>query len=41
MRSVVVLPWRWLWTSLRENWAEAPLVLAQWWRTGPRAMRAL
>ena len=41
MRSVVVLPWRWLRTALRENWAQAPLVLAQWWRTGPRAMRAL
>lgn len=41
MRSVVVLPWRWLRTTVRENWTQAPLVLAQWWRTGPRAMRAL
>ena len=41
MRSVAVLPWRWLRTAVRENWAQVPLVLAQWWRTGWRAMRAL
>jgi pimeloyl-ACP methyl ester carboxylesterase len=32
---------RWLGTALREPWWQVPLVLAQWWHTGPRAMRAL
>jgi pimeloyl-ACP methyl ester carboxylesterase len=41
MRSPVVLTWRWLVTVAREPWWQVPLVLAQWWRTGPRAMRAL
>ena len=41
LRSVVVLHWRWLRTAVRENWAQTPRVSAQWWRTGPRAMRAL
>ncbi|MGY1737087.1 alpha/beta fold hydrolase [Geodermatophilus sp. SYSU D00684] len=31
----------WLRTALREPWWQAPLILAQWLRTGPRAMRAL
>ncbi|MGY1780238.1 alpha/beta fold hydrolase [Geodermatophilus sp. SYSU D01036] len=31
----------WLRTALREPWWQVPLVLAQWLRTGPRAMRAL
>ncbi len=41
MRSPWVLAWRWLRTAVREPWWQARLVLAQWWRTGPRAMRAL
>ncbi|MFQ1003976.1 alpha/beta fold hydrolase [Modestobacter sp. SSW1-42] len=38
-------PWalagRWVRTALGEPWWQAPLVLAQWLRTGPRAMTAL
>src|SRR3954447_11489167 len=38
-------PWglvgRWLATVLHEPLWQFPLVLAQWWRTGPRAMAAL
>jgi pimeloyl-ACP methyl ester carboxylesterase len=41
LRSPTVLAWRWLRTAAREPWAQAPLVLSQWWRTGPRVMRAL
>ena len=41
MRSAVVLAWRWLLTALGERWWQLPLVVAQWWRTGPRAMRAV
>jgi pimeloyl-ACP methyl ester carboxylesterase len=41
MRRPVVLAWRWLRTSVHEPVWQAPLVLAQWLRTGPRAMRAL
>ncbi|MFP5369949.1 MAG: alpha/beta fold hydrolase [Actinomycetes bacterium] len=32
---------RWLATAWAEPWRQAPLVLRQWWRTGPRAMVAL
>ncbi len=31
----------WLATAVREPARQVPWVLAQWWRTGPRAMRAL
>jgi pimeloyl-ACP methyl ester carboxylesterase len=41
MRSPLVLAHRWLRTAAGEPWWQVPLVLAQWWRTGPRAMRAL
>lgn len=41
LRSVPGLGWRWLATAFAEPWWQVPLVLAQWWRTGPRAMRAL
>ena len=32
---------RWLSTAASEPWRLAPLVVRQWWATGPRAMRAL
>jgi pimeloyl-ACP methyl ester carboxylesterase len=41
MRPAWALAWRWLRTALREPWWQVPLVVGQWWRTGPRAMRAL
>ncbi|WP_280791022.1 alpha/beta hydrolase [Blastococcus sp. TF02A_35] len=41
MRPLRVLAWRWLRTALAEPWWQVPLVLRQWWRTGPRAMAAL
>ncbi len=41
MRALPVLAGRWLRTVVREPWWQVPLVLAQWWRTGPRAMTAL
>jgi pimeloyl-ACP methyl ester carboxylesterase len=41
LRSVRGLAWNWLRTALAEPWWQVPLVLAQWWRTGPRAMVAL
>jgi pimeloyl-ACP methyl ester carboxylesterase len=41
LRSAPVLAGRWLRTALAEPWWQVPLVVAQWWRTGPRAMRAL
>ena len=41
MRGPWRLAWRWLRTAAREPWWQVPLVVAQWWRTGPRAMQAL
>ena len=41
MLRLPVLAARWVRTSLGEPWWQAPLVLAQWLRTGPRAMTAL
>jgi pimeloyl-ACP methyl ester carboxylesterase len=41
LRSPAVLVGRWLLTALAERWWQLPLVVAQWWHTGPRAMRAL
>jgi pimeloyl-ACP methyl ester carboxylesterase len=41
LRSVAELVRRWLATAVRERWPQAPLVLPQWLRTGPRAMRQL
>jgi pimeloyl-ACP methyl ester carboxylesterase len=41
LRSARGLVLRWLATAWAEPWAQAPLVLAQWLTTGPRAMRAL
>jgi pimeloyl-ACP methyl ester carboxylesterase len=41
LRSARGLAWNWLRTALAEPWWQVPLVLAQWWRTGPRAMAAL
>jgi pimeloyl-ACP methyl ester carboxylesterase len=41
LRSVAGLTGRWLRTALGEPWWQLPLVVRQWWRTGPRAMRAL
>lgn len=41
MRRRRVLAARWLRTALAEPWWQVPLVLGQWLRTGPRAMRAL
>ena len=41
LRSVRGLAGRWLATALREPPWQYPLVLAQWLRTGPRAMVAL
>lgn len=41
MRRAWVLAGRWLRTAAREPMWQVPLVIAQWWRTGPRAMRAL
>ena len=41
LRSLRGLVGRWLATAWAEPWAQVPLVLAQWWRTGPRAMAAL
>ncbi|MGY1692428.1 alpha/beta fold hydrolase [Geodermatophilus sp. SYSU D01105] len=41
LRSAPVLVRRWLRTALREPWAQVPLVLAQWWSTGPWAMARL
>jgi pimeloyl-ACP methyl ester carboxylesterase len=38
-------PWglvrHWVRTAVRESWRQVPAVLAQWWGTGPRAMRGL
>jgi pimeloyl-ACP methyl ester carboxylesterase len=41
LRRPGVLAARWLRTAVREPWWQAPLVVAQWLRTGPRAMTAL
>ena len=41
LRSVRGLLGRWLATAWAEPWWQAPLVLRQWWHTGPRAMAAL
>jgi pimeloyl-ACP methyl ester carboxylesterase len=41
LRSAAGLVGRWLGTAAAEPWWQVPLVLAQWWRTGPRAMVAL
>jgi pimeloyl-ACP methyl ester carboxylesterase len=41
LRTAAGLVGRWLRTALAEPPWQVPLVLAQWWRTGPRAMRAL
>jgi pimeloyl-ACP methyl ester carboxylesterase len=41
MRRPAVLAARWVRTAVREPWWQLPLVLAQWLRTGPRAMTAL
>jgi pimeloyl-ACP methyl ester carboxylesterase len=41
LRSARGLAWRWLGTAVAEPWWQVPLVVAQWWSTGPRAMRAL
>jgi pimeloyl-ACP methyl ester carboxylesterase len=41
LRSAAGLAGRWLRTALAEQWWQLPLVAAQWWHTGPRAMRAL
>ncbi|WP_029433243.1 alpha/beta fold hydrolase [Blastococcus sp. URHD0036] len=41
LRSVRGLTGRWLATAWAEPWWQAPLVLAQWLTTGPRAMAAL
>ncbi|MFD2093926.1 alpha/beta fold hydrolase [Blastococcus deserti] len=32
---------RWVATACGEPWWQVPLILAQWWHTGPRAMAAL
>lgn len=41
LRWAAGLAGRWLRTALAEPWWQVPLVLAQWWATGPRAMWAL
>ncbi|MCF6743689.1 alpha/beta hydrolase [Blastococcus sp. KM273128] len=41
MRRLRVLAVRWVRTALAEPWWQVPLVVGQWLRTGPRAMRAL
>jgi pimeloyl-ACP methyl ester carboxylesterase len=41
LRSSAGLAGRWLGTAWAEPWWQVPLVLAQWWHTGPRAMVAL
>ena len=38
LRRLPVLAWRWLRTAVREPWWQVSLILAQWWRTGPRSM---
>jgi pimeloyl-ACP methyl ester carboxylesterase len=41
LRSVLGLARQWVRTALAEPFRQVPLVAAQWWRTGPRAMAAL
>lgn len=41
LRSASGLARRWLATAAREPLRQVPLVLRQWWATGPRAMLAL
>ncbi|MGY1733314.1 alpha/beta fold hydrolase [Geodermatophilus sp. SYSU D01045] len=41
LRRPARLAGRWLRTALHEPWWQAPLIVAQWLTTGPRAMRAL
>jgi pimeloyl-ACP methyl ester carboxylesterase len=41
LRFTAVLAARWLRTAVRESLRQVPLVVAQWARTGPRAMVAL
>jgi pimeloyl-ACP methyl ester carboxylesterase len=41
LRSAWGLVRHWLVTALTETWWQVPLIAAQWWRTGPRAMAAL
>jgi pimeloyl-ACP methyl ester carboxylesterase len=41
LRSVAGLVRQWVRTALQEPVRTMPLVLAQWWRTGPRAMASL
>ena len=41
LRSPAELALRWLGTAVGERWPRALLVLPQWLRTGPRAMRQL
>jgi pimeloyl-ACP methyl ester carboxylesterase len=41
LRSVPGLVAGWLRTAVREPWRQVPRVVAQWWATGPRAMRDL
>jgi pimeloyl-ACP methyl ester carboxylesterase len=41
LRALRRLAGWWVRTAVREPWWQAPLVLAQWLSTGPRAMRAL
>jgi pimeloyl-ACP methyl ester carboxylesterase len=41
LRSVRGLVGRWLGTAAGEPWCQVPLVLRQWWTTGPRAMAEL
>lgn len=41
MRRMPVLAGRWARTAVREQWWQAPSIVAQWLRTGPRDMTAL
>jgi pimeloyl-ACP methyl ester carboxylesterase len=41
LRSVAGLARQWLRTAVHEPVSAVPLILAQWWSTGPRAMAAL
>jgi len=41
LRSVLGLARQWLRTAIAEPLRQVPLIVAQWWSTGPRAMAAL
>ncbi|MCW2702567.1 MAG: alpha/beta hydrolase fold protein [Blastococcus sp.] len=41
LRSVAGLAKQWLRTAVHEPVSAVPLILARWWRTGPRTMAAL